>query len=134
MTATAVGIDIVHVPAFAEQLATPGSTFDSVFSAMELRIATGKVDRATHLAGRWAAKEAFIKAWSQSIYGRPPLIGEDSVDFSEIEVRPDRWNRPALQLRGEVARLSGDPQTSISISHDGDYAVAVCQFSATANK
>ena len=129
-----IGIDIVHVPAFAGQLATPGSTFQNVFTALELRVASTKPDRAAHLAGRGAAKESFIKAWSQSIYGRPPLIGMDSVDFSEIEVRPDRWGRVALFLSGVVAQQAGDPQTHLNISHDGDYAVAVCQFVATANK
>lgn len=129
-----IGIDIVHVPAFAEQLSRPGSTFEAVFSAHELRIANTKIDRAAHLAGRWAAKEAFIKAWSQSIYGRPPLIGEDDVTFSEIEVQPDRWGRVALVLHGEVKKHSGNPTTVLSISHDGDYAVAICQLLATENR
>lgn len=124
----AVGIDIVHILGFREQLDRPGSTFENVFSAQELRVAATKLDRAVHLAGRWAAKEAFIKAWSQSVYGRPPLIGQDGVDFSEIEVIPDRWGRVALNLRGEVAAQCGRPQTSLSISHDGAYAVAVCNF------
>ena len=52
--------------------------------------------------GRWAAKEAFIKAWSQAIYGRPPLIDPDGVDFTEIEIRPDRWGRVAPQSHLEA--------------------------------
>ena len=130
MTFPAVGIDLVHVPGFREQLALPGSTFARVFSPRELRVAETKPDRALHLAGRWAAKEAFIKAWSQSLYGSPPLMGPDDVDFSEVEVIPDRWGRVALRLKGEVARQAGSPLTSINISHDGDYAVAVCSFVA----
>lgn len=134
MTLPAVGIDLVHIPGFREQLALPGSIFERVFSAQELRVAETKPDRALHLAGRWAAKEAFIKAWSQSLYGSPPLMGPDDVDFSEVEVIPDRWGRVALKLRGEVARCVGTPQTSLSISHDGDYAVAVCSFVGDAGR
>lgn len=130
MSTPSVGIDLVHIAGFREQLARPGSTFERVFSAQELRVAATKPDRALHLAGRWAAKEAFIKAWSQSLYGRPPLMGPDAVDFSEIEVIPDRWGRVALRVRGEVAAHAGRPRTSLSISHDGDYAVAVCHFDA----
>ena len=123
-----IGIDIVHVPEFARQLATPGSTFDAVFTSAEKRVAAMKPDRNAHLAGRWAAKEAFIKACSQSIYGRPPFIGGDDVDFSEIEIRPDRWGRVQVVLHGRVKEKAGEPVTHLSISHDGDYAVAVCQF------
>lgn len=120
----------MHVPGFREQLERPGSRFEAVFAVGELRTAARRQDRALHLAGRWAAKEAFIKAWSQAIYGRPPLIDPDGVDFTEIEIRPDRWGRVAVELRGEVeqaVRASvGEIRTSLSISHDGDYAMATC--------
>lgn len=118
----------MHILGFREQLDRPGSTFEQVFSAQELRVAATKPDRAEHLSGRWAAKEAFIKAWSQSLYGRPPLIGHDAVDFAEIEVVPDRWKRVAYRVRGEVAEKAGDFEATVSISHDGAYAIAVCNF------
>ena len=125
-----IGIDIVHVPGFREQLERPGSRFEDVFTALELRVAGQRPDRALHLAGRWAAKEAFIKAWSQAIYGRPPVISPDLVDFREIEIQPDRWGRVAVVTRGEVdtavATSLGRVATSLSISHDGDTAVATC--------
>ena len=128
----AIGTDLVHIPAFAEQLAQPGSSFMDVFSAGERRLASTRTGprNAEHLAGRWAAKEAFIKAWSQAIYGQPPVIPEEQVQWALIEVRADRWGRVALdiapalaeQVRGSVGEFS----TSLSISHDGDYATAVC--------
>lgn len=125
-----IGVDIVHVPDFREQLARPGSYFEEVFTVLELRVAAQKPDRALHLAGRWAAKEAFIKAWSQAIYGRPPVLSPDLVDFQEIEVQPDRWGRVAVVTRGEVekavATSLGPVATSLSISHDGASAVATC--------
>lgn len=130
---TYIGVDLVHIPAFAEQLARPGSTFDSVFSATELRVAAAKPDRATHLAGRWAAKEAFIKAWSQALYGRPPVMEPDQVPWREVEVRPDRWGRVSLEPVGSVARAVaesvGEIHCALSISHDGDYATASCLIS-----
>ncbi|NLF91789.1 MAG: 4'-phosphopantetheinyl transferase superfamily protein, partial [Corynebacterium marinum] len=77
-----------------------------------------------------AAKEAFIKAWSQALYGRPPVMSPDLVDFREIVIQPDRWGRVAVELRGDVARAVaeslGEVSTSLSISHDGDVAVATC--------
>lgn len=125
-----IGVDIVHVPGFREQLERPGSRFEDVFTALELRVARQRPDRGLHLAGRWAAKEAFIKAWSQAIYGRPPVLSPDLVDFREIEVQPDRWGRVAVVTRGDVdkavATSLGPVATSLSISHDGDYAIATC--------
>lgn len=125
-----IGVDIVHVPGFREQLERPGSRFEEVFTVLELRVAGQRPDRALHLAGRWAAKEAFIKAWSQAIYGRPPLISPDLVDFREIEIQPDRWGRVAVVVRGQIEQAVreslGEVATSLSISHDGDTAVATC--------
>lgn len=127
-----IGTDLVHIPAFAEQLAQPGSSFMDVFGAGERRLASTRAGNrnAEHLAGRWAAKEAFIKAWSQAIYGRPPVISPDLVDFRDIEIHPDRWGRVGVEKRGAVAQAVadsiGDVATSLSISHDGDYAIATC--------
>ena len=128
----AIGTDLVHIPGFAEQLDTPGSTFTDVFTATEKRTAARKPAhlRAEHLAGRWAAKEAFIKAWSTALYGQPPVIEPDTVNWQEIEVRPDRWGRVTLMLHGAVAEAVastlGKIRVTLSISHDGDYATAVC--------
>lgn len=126
----AVGIDIVQISAFHEQLEQPGSRFANVFSAGELRRARkySGARRAEHLAGRWAAKEAFIKAWSQALFARPPVISPEALDWSEIEVRPDAYHRVELVLHGAVGRgvekSLGDVRTSLSITHDGDYAAA----------
>jgi holo-[acyl-carrier protein] synthase len=83
-----------------------------------------------HLAGKWAAKEAFIKAWGSAISPKPPPIPPDAVDFAEIEVVKDLFGRPGLKLHGKVANsFSGEANNiAISISHDGNYAVAVCNL------
>lgn len=130
-----IGTDLVHVPAFAAQLAVPGSRFGRVFTAAEQRRAAGHVDRDAHLAGRWAAKEAFIKAWSQALFAHPPVIAADEVHFAEIETVADAWHRPAYRLHGAVAEavaasLPDGWRAELSISHDGDYAVAQCLLHA----
>ena len=86
---------------------------------------------ARHAGGLWAAKEAFVKAWSSALYGRPPLIGTDDVDWREIEVVHDQWNRPAIALHGRVGAACEESlgaastwRVFVSISHDGPSAVA----------
>ena len=57
---------------------------------------------------------------------QPPLLG--SLDLREIEVIDDGYGRPALALHGTLAQLVGPCNTSLSLSHDGDAAIAVVLF------
>lgn len=125
----ALGTDLVQVSAFAAQLGLPGSTFAQVFTDRERRDSSkNQAQRAHSLAARWAAKEAFIKAWSQMYHSRPPVIEPDQVDWQEVELVVDRWRRPALRFHGKIAHAlaEGGSQTrwQVSLSHDGDYALA----------
>ena len=147
-TVLAVGTDLVHIPAFETQLDQPGTVFaQRAFTARELREARRRAQEkgsrpAQHLAARWAAKEAFIKAWSQAHVLRAksrgtstsPVILAEDVDWREIEVVTDRWGRPSLRLSGTVAhaveRSLGEEVSTpgcwpVSMSHDGDYAAAI---------
>lgn len=117
-----VGVDLVHVPGFAQQLEDTASAFvDHTFTARERKVRDPR-----RLAARFAAKEAFIKAWSGSRTHQPPLLG--SLDLREIEVVDDGYGRPALALHGTLAQMVGPCTTSVSLSHDGDAAIAVVLF------
>ena len=123
MTILGVGVDLVHVTTFADQLDLPGSGFASAFSPGERRDARSRTtDPARHLAARWAAKEAVIKAWSASLYGEAPVMDENIHGL--IEVVTDAWGRPRVRLHGEVAKRLEDCTLELSLSHDGDYAMA----------
>ena len=147
-TVLTVGTDLVHVPGFSAQLDQPGTVFaQRTFTARELREARRRSQErgsspAQHLAARWAAKESFIKAWSQAHVLRArsrgmstsPVILAEDVDWREIEVVTDRWGRPSLRLSGTVAQavehsLGEEVSTPgcwpVSLSHDGDYAAAI---------
>lgn len=139
-----VGVDTVDVGAFAASLAEPGTRFAGAFSATERRQCReraaargasgggaegGDADLARHLAGRWAVKEAVVKAWSAALYGTPPPIPPDLLRWSEIETVCDAWGRPAVRLGGEVARqvaatVGEGARWHVSLSHDGEAAVA----------
>lgn len=122
-----VGLDVVDVAGFAEQLGDEASGFvEATFRPAELRTVSPDPERrAWHLAGLFAAKEAFVKAWSASRRGRPPLLA--TVDLREIEVVDDGFGRPGLRLHGEVRQAlaePGPPTMHVSISHDGGVAAA----------
>ena len=70
-----IGLDLVTVSEFAEQLDRPGTTMLDSFTPGERRDAvTRSSDPARHFAARWAAKEAVIKAWSTSLFASPPVL------------------------------------------------------------
>lgn len=123
MTILGVGVDLVHVPSFEDQMNRPGTGFDVVFTPGERSdVRSRGSDPARHFAARWAAKEAVIKAWSSSIYGEPPVMDEQIHHL--IEVVTDAWGRPRIKVHGEVAKRLDDVEFQLSLSHDGDYATA----------
>jgi holo-[acyl-carrier protein] synthase len=128
----AVGVDVVGISAFAEQLDEPGTRFARAFTPGERRAARaghrGEAAQleAQSLAARWAAKEAVIKAWSSTCFGHPEVIDPTHVDLREIEVRTDAWGRPSIRLHGAIARAMSEYDVLVSLSHDlaADVAIA----------
>jgi holo-[acyl-carrier protein] synthase len=123
-----VGVDLVHVPSFAEQLGQPGSRFPDLFTAGERADVASRGDDSRHWAARWAAREAVIKAWSSALHGYPPVLGDEAL--RDISVACDAWGRPRIVLRGAVARHLAGFRIDLSLSHDGDYAIAYAVLSA----
>ncbi|KAG8166483.1 hypothetical protein KVR01_002172 [Diaporthe batatas] len=72
---------------------------------------------ATFMAGRFAAKEAVIKAHPQK-----NLTWHGITISHQASTHADRKGAPAAIIRG----TNEDYEALISISHDGDYASAVC--------
>ena len=123
--AVGVGIDVVGIKAFAEQLAEPGTRFARAFTPGERRAArSGEGSEAESLAARWAAKEAVIKAWSSTRFGHPEVIDPEHVDLREIEVRTDAWGRPAIRLHGVIADSMAAYTVLVSLTHDESADVA----------
>ncbi len=128
MTVLGVGTDLVQV---ANQ-----PPLDRAFTGAEKRRAARRAasqgtDPALHLAAVWAIKEAVVKAWSGALYGKPPPLGRDELDWTHIQVVHDRWGRPGVVLAKDLhatvaASLGTDFELHVSASHDGDYALANC--------
>ncbi|GAB2991393.1 holo-ACP synthase AcpS [Nocardioides montaniterrae] len=129
-----LGVDLVNVPAFAEQLARPGSRFSTVFTVGERAEAVNRQlegDRlAAYWAARWAAREALVKAWSATVYGEAPPAGDEVL--GEVEVVVDAWGRPRLLLHGGTREALSAYDTQLSLSHDGDSAIAVVMLNESA--
>ncbi|MFT4036361.1 MAG: holo-ACP synthase [Patulibacter sp.] len=135
MTVLGLGIDVVDIAAFGEQLADPASGFVAgTFTAAECAAAAaGAGADATHLAARFAVKEAFVKAWSSARIGQQPALATPMLDLRDIELGADAHGRPVLYLHGAVREavaslLDSAPTPAnllVSLSHDGPVATAV---------
>jgi holo-[acyl-carrier protein] synthase len=125
-----IGIDVVSIPAFAEQVDQPGTVFAETFTPGERRDAADKSSLAArHLAARWAAKEAVIKAWSGSRFALRPVLPEGI--HHDIEVVTDMWGRPKVRLTGAIAEHLADVVIHVSLTHEGDTAAAVAILETT---
>ena len=124
MAIVGIGIDLVSIPEFAEQVDKPGTVFAETFTPGERRDAADKSSLAArHLAARWAAKEAVIKAWSGSRFAQRPMLTE--AIYRDIEVITDMWGRPKVRLTGAIADHLADVVIHVSLTHEGDTAAAV---------
>jgi holo-[acyl-carrier protein] synthase len=69
------------------------------------------------LAGLWAAKEAAAKALGCG-------IGTD-LGFHDLRIVKDGRGAPRIEFDESVIRRYGIEESSLSISHDGGFAIAV---------
>jgi len=115
----ALGIDIVEIAGILRLADAPGGHFLANFTPAELADVGHGVNRADRLAGRYAAKEAVIKALGTG-WG-------NGIAWTDIEVRTAASGAPSIVLQNEAARIAeglGIVGWLVSTSHDGGYAIA----------
>ncbi len=116
------GIDIVEVGKFRNVMERHAAFVGEIFTEQEQEYCLSRKDPQLHFAGRFAAKESYLKALGTGFSGS----GIDHA-FREIEVLPDRSGRPGIRVTGWISKLAQRrriDQCSVSISHSGTYAVA----------
>lgn len=121
MQLIAHGVDLVKVQRIAEMLRDHGDQFlKRCFTAAEAEYSISMPRRkAEHLAARFAAKEAVMKALGTGLTG--------GISWTDIEVSRDGSGRPGLRLSGvalQHAQRLGISSWLISLSHTDDHAMA----------
>lgn len=92
---------------------------DEIFTARELRYCLGKRRAFEHMAARFAAKEAVLKALGSGLGQR--------MRWTDVEIVTSVLGRPRVELHGEVAdwaRRRRLAQVDVSLSHTRALAVA----------
>ncbi|MBN2209609.1 MAG: holo-ACP synthase [Candidatus Coatesbacteria bacterium] len=114
----AIGVDIVQVSRVKEIAERRGERFlRRYFSKGEVYYSLNKCDPYPHLAVRFAAKEAAHKAFSSAGMGSLPL--------SSFEIAVEPSGVPRLLITDGASSQLAAGSVSVSLSHGGDYAVAV---------
>lgn len=116
-----VGVDLASLTRLQAMIEDDPAFLPTAWTPRELAYADGDVAR---LAGRWAAKEAVMKALG---------IGIGRISPLDIEVLDDEDGAPAVTLTGtalERASELGIGEWAISLSHEGGLAIAFAIASA----
>lgn len=109
-----IGIDIVSIDRVKKFIDKFGDrALERFLSEDEIKIAK-KIET---IAGFWASKEAISKALQCG-------IGSE-LGFLDIKIYKDSKNAPHFELSNRVREKFNVKSTSLSISHDGGFAIAV---------
>ncbi|MBX3418974.1 MAG: holo-ACP synthase [Pirellulaceae bacterium] len=115
-----IGTDLCECQRIAGMIQRHGETFlTKVYTAAEIEYCQPHRNSAISYAGRWAAKEAILKAlgtgWARGI------------EWTNLEVLNQPGGQPVVNLTGraaEVAAEKGISSVNISISHTDTLAIA----------
>lgn len=116
------GVDIVDIAKLRDIMLRNRNFISDMFTEQERAYCQARKDPYLHFAGRFAAKESYLKALGTGFSG----AGIDHI-FQEIEVRSTASGKPEISVTGwaaKIARKKRIHQCSVSISHASPYAVA----------
>jgi holo-[acyl-carrier protein] synthase len=115
-----IGVDLVQIPRLRRVIERWQDRFlTRVFTAGELTYCRRRRDPVPHLAARFAAKEAGLKALGTGL-----SLG---TSWQELEVCRQPGQAPTLVLSGrsrELGEALGGHRVLLSLTHEGDYAFA----------
>lgn len=109
-----IGVDIESIDRFRKYPPDRNKRFfRKIFTSIELDYCFKKKDPYPHLAARFAAKEAAIKAFS----------GFKKLQLPQIEVINDEIGKPALRINNDESKETVE-NVFVSLSHCDKYAAA----------
>ena len=113
-----IGNDIVEISRIGRSIERYGQRFlDKLFSIKEQRYCKKFNDTATHFSGRFAAKEAIVKALGTGI--------QENISWLDIEVLNDDLGKPCVFLSDRIRERFQNIEIKLSISHCRSHATAV---------
>ncbi|MEZ5346307.1 MAG: holo-ACP synthase [Pyrinomonadaceae bacterium] len=119
-----IGTDIIEVYRIRETIERTPRFVERVFTEKERSYCESKgAAAAQSYAGRFAAKEAFLKALKTGWRGK--------ITWHDVEISNDPEGVPSFEIKGEARRLLnelGASSVHLSISHTTEHATAQVVF------
>lgn len=113
-----IGNDIIEVERIKKNLERYGHRFlDRVYTPKEQEYSLARKEPSIHLAGRFAAKEAAVKALGTGF--------SEGISWLDVEILNDDKGKPIVYLSDKLNLAFKNPLIHISISHCQNYATAV---------
>jgi holo-[acyl-carrier protein] synthase len=115
-----VGVDLVDVAGFEIRFRACEAVLAEIFTDGELAYCRRQPHPWPHLAARFAAKEAFLKALTSGLAG--------AMRWRDIEVVRDPAGTPRIRVSGATAEAMARERLtpgSVSLSHTATHAMAV---------
>jgi holo-[acyl-carrier protein] synthase len=114
----AVGIDIIEIARIRKALENhPEAFLEKIFTEEERSYCMGHRDPSPHLAARFAAKEAAVKALGVGF--------REGISWQDIWVRKDPLGKPLLELSSSLRKSFPAAIFLLSMSHDKSSAIAI---------
>lgn len=120
---TGVGIDLVEIERLERALERRPRLATRLFSEGELAYAARQARPGRHLAARFAAKEATIKALA--LVQGAPMRQIEVVVAGDVDADRALSGPPHLRLSGRVAEAAGERRLHLSLTHTDVHASAV---------
>jgi holo-[acyl-carrier protein] synthase len=114
-----VGVDLVGADRVERLAAENPGILQTLFTTRELAACSSARRPYEHLAARFAAKEAVLKAFGTGLAER--------MQWTEVEIVNGMRGRPLVHLHGEVANWAkqlGLAEVEVSLSHTQGMAIA----------
>lgn len=115
-----IGIDIIEVDRVRQQLKDDEKIKYSLFSNDEIEYCNSKITWAQSYAGKFAAKEALLKALGTGL--------RSNMKYTDIEIKNNDSGQPNISVKAEVANVCDKLKIDrilVSISHIKDIATAM---------
>lgn len=113
-----LGNDIVEIARIKSIMGRYSKRFlDRIFTPREQEYCLKRKEPALHFAGRFAAKEAVVKAIGTGF--------SQGLTWQDFEILPNSLGKPDVFLSTSAAELLGSPSLLVSISHCDQYATAI---------
>jgi holo-[acyl-carrier protein] synthase len=116
-----IGTDITECLRIARMIERHGELFiDRVYTPEEIKYCQSRKQATQHFAGRWAAKEAILKALGTG--------WRRGISWRDVEIRNEPGGKPVVAVRGgvkDVVEKLGIGEIQVSISHCRSHATAL---------